>query len=70
MPIFKKKGWWYAKIDKGGEKWTPNKAGMDHTRWKTRRDAKLGGSRIKAANRKIKNHTNEFGLADAVQRIS
>ena len=47
MPIFKKNGWWYAKIDKGGVKWTPKKIGMDPSRWRTMREARRGEAELR-----------------------
>lgn len=47
MPIFKKKGWWFARIEKEGIRWTPKKVGMTETRWRTRRDAKLGEAELR-----------------------
>lgn len=62
MPIFKKKGWWYAKIDKGGERWTPNKVGMEQTRWRTRREAKLGEAELRQRVEKLKTTLTSLDL--------
>jgi len=47
MPIYKNKDWWYARISKDGERWTPSKVGMEVSRWRTQREAKLGAAELR-----------------------
>jgi len=54
MAIYKKKGWWYARIEKDSMKWTPAKVGMDQTRWRTKRDAKLGDAELRQRVEKLR----------------
>lgn len=54
MSIYKKKDWWYARIEKDNMKWTPAKVGMDQTRWRTKRDAKLGDAELRQRVEKLR----------------
>lgn len=54
MAIYKKKGWWYARVAKDNVKWTPAKVGMDQTRWRTKRDAKLGDAELRQRVEKLR----------------
>lgn len=47
MPIYKVINWWYAKMKKDGITWTPTKVGMEQTRWKTKKEARLGESELR-----------------------
>jgi len=54
MAIYKKKDWWYARIEKDNMKWTPAKVGMDQTRWRTKRDARLGDAELRQRVEKLR----------------
>lgn len=47
MAIYKNKVWYYAKVEKDGETWTPKKVGMEICRWKTQKEAKLGDAELR-----------------------
>jgi integrase len=47
MPIYKVGEYWYARIEKGGKKWTPKKVGMTKARWKRKSEAKLGEAELR-----------------------
>lgn len=54
MPIFKKKGWWFVRVEKDGVRWTPTKVGMEHTKWRTKREARLGEAELRQRVERLK----------------
>ena len=47
MPIFKVKGRFYVRVEKNGVKWTPAKADMNQTSWRTKRDARAAEAELR-----------------------
>lgn len=54
MPIYKVKGRYYVRVEKNGVKWTPAKAGMHQTSWKTKRHARAAEAELRHRIEKLK----------------
>ena len=62
MPIYKVRGYWYARIEKGGKKWTPKLVGMTPARWKRKNEAKLGEAELRQRVEQLRSTRTGLGL--------
>ena len=62
MPIYKVKGRYYVRVEKDGVKWTPAKAGMLQTSWRTKKEARVAEAELRHRIEKLKTTPTSLDL--------